>query len=381
MDVSRGGRETSTAQIAAELARQGADVTILCQAGSLGGSPVQLMELGARGRSRWKRMRNFIAAVADCARTGRFDVLHTMLPVPHAGIYQPRGGTVPAQLAASLRRRQGASRLAAAITHPFNFCRRGLGRLEKRIATDPRTTCLCVSQMVAREFQGYYGRRDGVSVVYNAVDMPDADDPRRSQWRSELRARLNVAQDDPVFLSIATNFALKGVAQTIAAFALWRSTNGRRCDRQLIERSRLVVVGGRRYADRYHRLAQEHGLGQHVVFVPPTRDVLPWYAAADACILLSWYDPCSRVVLEATRWGIPSITTLFNGASEILCNGAGLVVDSPDSTAAVAAAMDQLAQPAVRNRFSQSCLKAAPMLSIDRHVQQLLEAYKRQTVR
>jgi UDP-glucose:(heptosyl)LPS alpha-1,3-glucosyltransferase len=93
-------------------------------------------------------------------------------------------------------------------------------------------------------------------------------------------------------------------------------------------------------------------------------------------ILLSWYDPCSRVVLEATRWGVPSITTTYNGAAEVLAQGCGIVVESPLDIQGAVAAMEKLADPSLRAQMSRKCLSASPRLSIERHVDELIRCYQ-----
>ena len=93
-------------------------------------------------------------------------------------------------------------------------------------------------------------------------------------------------------------------------------------------------------------------------------------------MLLSWYDPCSRVVLEATRWSVPSITTVYNGAAEVLARGAGLVVSSPADTDAVIRAMCELAEPARRAARARACMDVAGRLGMDRYVDELLAAYE-----
>ena len=110
MDCSRGGRETSTAQIAACLARRGVRVTILCQSGSWRAEGVAVCELGRRGLTRRGRLRGFVADVQREIAGGEFDIVHAMLPVPGANVYQLRGGTIPAQRAASRRRRSAVLR-------------------------------------------------------------------------------------------------------------------------------------------------------------------------------------------------------------------------------------------------------------------------------
>ena len=118
---------------------------------------------------------------------------------------------------------------------------------------------------------------------------------------------MGVSSEAIIFLTIATNFPLKGVTETIAAFAKWYH-------RQPVAPEAQLVVVGRDFVEGYDRFAGLRDVGSKVVFAPPTREVFKWYAAADAFVLLTWYDPCSLVVLEAARWGIPSITTRFNTA-------------------------------------------------------------------
>jgi UDP-glucose:(heptosyl)LPS alpha-1,3-glucosyltransferase len=367
MDVWRGGRETSTAQLAAHLAGRGHEVTVVCQQGSLRQEAVAVRALGRRGVLRASQAGAFVSAAAEATRTG-FDVVHAMLPVPGADVYQPRGGTIPGQAAAA-RRRWGLLWPVRAAAEPLDLKRRRLGRLERQVAADPAAVCLCVSAMVRREFRRHYGREDGVRVAFNGVDVPDPDGPQRADWRQQIRFRLGVGRHDPVFLTVATNFGLKGVTETIRAFARWvHSPRG-------VRGARLIVVG-RELVEAYRRLAGLHDVGRWVDFVPRTDDVFRWYAAADACVLLSWYDPCSRVILEATRWGIPSITTSYNGAAEVLGEGAGIVVRSPRQVRRVAEAMAELADPQARAARAAACRQVADGLTMARHVDEVLKAYE-----
>jgi UDP-glucose:(heptosyl)LPS alpha-1,3-glucosyltransferase len=172
-----------------------------------------------------------------------------------------------------------------------------------------------------------------------------------------------------LLLVVANNFELKGVAQTIEALA---GLHRRRPDLPV----RLAIVGRHpAEVEGYVRMAGLRSVGPLMHVVPPTREIFRWYSAADICLLLSWYDPCSRVVLEATRWGLPSITTAFNGAAEVLAGG-GLVVSSPAATNEVVAALDAMMDPAVRQAMSRQCIQIATTLTIQRHVDELLKLYK-----
>ena len=368
MDPSGGGRETSTAQVAAALAGRGHDVTVICQRGSWRGEGVELRRLGSRGLLRIDRLRNFVADVRKQIGLERFDIVHATLPIPGANVYQPRGGTIVGQTAASRRKRGLFGPVHAILFERFNACRRYLGRLERQVVADQRTACLAVSEMVAREFRNGLGRADNLHVVYNAVDIPQAGAELRADWRAELREKLRISESGLVFVTAATNFALKGVDHAIRALGKWCSR------RKFAVDAHLVMIGSETPQD-YHRIAGGYQVADRVTFVKPTDEMFKWYSAADVCILLSWYDPCSRVVLEAVRWGLPAITTAYNGAAEVLAQGAGVVIDSPKDKFAIVAAMNELTDPQTRGPYVQACSRLGDSLSIERHTDELLEVY------
>jgi len=369
MDVDRGGREISTAQTAEALVRRGHNVTVLCQTATWSHDDVRIEQLGRRGLGRAGRLEAFATDVRAAIEPGRFDIVHATLPLPGANVYQPRGGTVPGQIAAGARRWGvlAAVRRAAASADPH---RRRMFQLERRVVADNRVLCLAVSEMVAEELRQYYRRERRIRVIGNAVAVPEVSRQQIEEWRQKHRYLLGVGPDDPVFITVAKNFGLKGIADLIVAFARWYHSAGRG------RNARLIVVG-RQNPEGYLRHASLRDVGRAVLFVPPTQNVFEWYSAADVCVLLSWYDPCSRVVLEAIRWNLPAITTLYNGASDVLAaSGAGIIVSSPKDTRAVVAAMSELADPQRRSARREACEKVADSLGMDRHVDQLLDAYR-----
>jgi UDP-glucose:(heptosyl)LPS alpha-1,3-glucosyltransferase len=373
MDTARGGREVSTAQIAAAMARRGQQVTVVCQKARWQCEGVEVRALGARGVLRTARYRNFVADVERFVREARFDVVHTVGPVPGANFYQPRGGTLPGNAVARARQGGGAA-FRQRVLAPIYFHRNMLGEMERRMVEDPRVTCLAVSEMVAEEFRVYYGRRDRLRVVYNGVDVPEVSPAQRQAWRAERRGTLGVSDQDTVFLCVAQNFGLKGVEETMLHFLRWCDSHGGAGSLRGAGKARLVVVG-RGLLSAPHRSRRVREIQDRIRLVAWTPEIFSWYSAADACVLLSWYDACSRVVLEATRWGLPSITTAYNGAAEMLAEGAGVTVASPNDAEGVLAAMDAMNDPDRRAECSAACLRIAPRLSMDRHVEQLLEAY------
>lgn len=370
LDPTMGGRERSTAQLAETLNREGMDVTVLCQSAAWECEGVDVRVLGRRGVGDMAHLLGFVDAVTELHRIEAWDVLHTMFPLPGADVYQPRGGTIPAQAASARRRRNPVSAALGDIGRAMNIRRQILARLERKVARNPRCFCVGGSEMVCKEFETHYGRTDRVVLVFNAADVPDLSESDVHRQRVEVREGLGIGKQEVVFLTVAKNFELKGVPQAIEAFSRWW-----RSHRQA-PKGRLLVVG-RKPQRRHRKLARRWGVDKWVHFIEPTIEIFRWYSAADAVVLLSWYDACSRVVLEAVRWGRPCITTIYNGAAEILAGGAGIVVASPDEMSDVVAAMGEMSDEEHRARCAKACGEVADFLGFQRHVRELLGVYRR----
>ena len=371
MTPSRGGRETSIAQIAKAMVAAGHNLTILCQTGDFVCDGVEVRFLGRRGVSRRGRFANFVRDIQSTISDGAFDITHAVLPVPGVDVYQPRGGCFPAQFAGNNRRKSQIGRTLSGAGMQFNAFRKQLAHLESQVFTEGKTIITAISEMVAEEIRyNYYknGRDENLRVVFNGVDVPDIDADERVQWRSSMRKAHRIGDDEVVFLAVAKNYELKGIGNAIRNFAAFHKNHSDTFG------ARLVIVG-RENPGEYRGMTKSHGVKESVLFVPPTEDIFQWYSASDVCILLSWYDACSRVVLEATRWGIPSITTTYNGAAEILVNGAGIVVQRPDDDRSIIAAMVEFSDPQKRLVRSKSALQIADDLSMARHVEGLMGIY------
>lgn len=364
-DPRRGGKELSTAQLAAALAQTGQDVTVLAMSAAHNYSPDYRADVPEiSGASKAARFANFASAVA--ARRKDFDIIHGMCPLPCLDVYQPRGGTVPSQIAASVNRSGLLLKPLNRIGWSVNPLRRLVRKYERGLMADESVACLGVSRMVADEFKKFYGRTENVHVVYNAVDIPlNAGVAERQLWRNEVRTQIGLAVDEPLYLTVANNLKLKGVDWLIKAFAK-RSRQGR------------IAVVGCGDCGEMESLAASLGLAGRVIFHHRVDDIFKWYSAADAVVLLSWQDACSRVILEAVRFGTPSMSTRLNGASEILSGGAGVIVERPDDVDAVDAGLERLVSAEEKSSFAAACAEAGQGLTWQRHCGELLKIYAKQ---
>jgi len=368
VDAGRGGAETATLEMARHLAALGLDVHLACAAGADPAAAPALTwhPIPAAGATRALRTYRYLQGVQRLRATARFDVVHAVVPSLTATVYQPRGGTYVETVARTLARvRAPILRELKRLGRRFNVRQRFLARLERRLLTHyvGRVTVAAVSHYVRRQIEVQYGvPTQRIRVVFNGVDFTPLPPHEAAATRAALRARLGLDERTPVLLFVAHNFALKGLRELLSALPRVPGT---------------LVVAGRDRPRRYAARAARLGVAQRVRFVGVETPVRDWYAAADVLAHPTWYDPCSRVVLEALSAGLPVVTTRYNGAAEVVQpTGCGRVVAEPADTPALAAALHEALTPEVR----RTCAAAAPelrqSLSMARHARELLALYQ-----
>lgn len=147
----------------------------------------------------------------------------------------------------------------------------------------------------------------------------------RSLDKQEVRRRLGVPADATVLLSVAQLVEHKGVRELALAMMRMAGEGG-----ALV----LVLVGGGPLRPELEALALQ-SQGRVVVVGPQSASqVRAWYAAADALVLASKYDPNPLVVVEAAFAGLPLVVSQRAGnAPELVRDGvSGMLIPSIDSS-------------------------------------------------
>ena len=117
------------------------------------------------------------------------------------------------------------------------------------------------------------------------------------------------------------------------------------------------------------------GLGDRVRVEGFAADPRPYYAAADAFVLPTKFDPFSNATAEALACGLPVITTAANGVSELMTDGLeGMVLADPYNLRGLAEALARL-QDADRKRMGEAGRALAERLTWKRHVDGMLAVY------
>lgn len=366
-DAALGGAERSMLEVADALSSLGLKVDLLAAKGATGHRNILALCQNVPGK------RVTLAAFSDAlqrhlART-HYDIVHSVLPVDFADLYQPRGGTY----AESMRRNVAsyanpAVRLYKRLTAHANFRRMELLGAERRLCEGSKGPMIAaLSQYVVDQLRNHYGTDpQRIVLTLNGVATSkeiDADEVRT------LRSRVAGATGNvPVlFLFVAHNFRLKGLDRLIRALALSASP------------ACLAVVGAGRI-DSHQRLARRLGVESRIIFLGALKQVQNAIAAADVGILPTFYDPSSRFILEALAAGKPVITTRFNGAADHFTDGRhGIVVDSPDNITALAEAIRHFTVATNTRQASQAIIadRLIENISIRRVAKELLGVYER----
>lgn len=207
----------------------------------------------------------------------------------------------------------------------FNRKHRQLLALEERLFGG-KTAGLVIanSRMIKEEIIRHYGYpRERIPVVYNGLPYRAAN----PAWRAETRARLGIPDSDYVVLFAGSGWERKGLRFAIEGM---RRAN--------LTRAHLLVAG--------RGNPRKVPGSDRVRFLGPVSAMEAHYAAADAFILPTLYDPFSNACLEALSAGLPVITTAANGFSEVLHPGIdGEILEDPRDSQAVARAIERWSDP------------------------------------
>lgn len=363
-DPRRGGVENWTHQLADRLLRLGHEVHVVAETfnHSLDSAKMLIWHRLPAGTSRIRR-----GQVAESMlRKLDLDIIHDMGVGWYCDIFHPHGGSRTAAFRQNLMLAKPWMRrlknLAARILPRY---REFDALLSKQYSG--KHFVIALSEMVRRDIQEYHQvDSDRIRLVYNGVDIRRFSSEDRPSHRDAIRQRLGVT-NEVLFLIVAHNYRLKGVATLLHAMSLQLAAGSK---------ARLAIVGGKQ-SRPFKRLARQLGVEQTVNFLGATDDIVPYYAAADVYVQPTFYDPCSLVVLEALGCGLPVITSRFNGAAEIMMPGRhGFVIDDPADAGALSREMTKLLDGRIREQMSHQCRSLSLQHTFTNNVDNVLAVYR-----
>jgi len=374
-DISLGGAERSTFELAAALHELGLGADILAAKGKTDARNINILCRQSPGKRTCYF--TFAKALTRHLAQNHYDIIHSFLPFDFTDIYQPRGGSFAEAIlrnAASYQSRFLES--YKRITAFANFRRTLLLRAERNLCKNlDGPLIVALSQYVASQFKQHYGLGDErIAVIPNGIKIhKQVDSSEAENLRTQTQTQLGVKEaGNPVFfLFVANNFRLKGLAVLIKAMQLVAEQN--------MDRRTCLIIAGNGRPHKYRRLAKKLNVHKRIIFLGPIRHIQNLLAVVDVAVLPTFYDPSSRYILEAIAAGRPVITTSFNGATDLFVNDRhGKVIDSPENIGALAEAIAYFSNTDNIKRASQAINsdKLREKISITRVAKQLISVYQ-----
>lgn len=236
------------------------------------------------------------------------------------------GAAAPLALLAPGARKAGATRvLASTHGHEVGWSMLPVARSVLHRIGEAADVVTYVSRYTRDRFGSAFGSTAALAYLPPGVDTDRfRPDPAA---RAELRARYRLGQR-PTVLCLSRLVPRKGQDMLIKALPVIR---------QRVDGAALVVVGGGPYLPALRRLAQRHGVSEHVTFTGGVdgAELAAHHALADVFAM-----PCRTrgagldveglgiVYLEASATGVPVLAGRSGGAPEtVQHNKTGLVVD------------------------------------------------------
>ncbi len=125
-----------------------------------------------------------------------------------------------------------------------------------------------------------------------------------------------------------------------------------------------LAIAGDTKGSPFPDMARSLGVADRTHFLGYRRDIPALMKASDMFVFPSRYESFSLVLLEAMASGLPVITAKTVGASDLVIEEAGIVLDDPNDTDGLVAAMNILvSNPQVRKSMGEAARKVAELNS------------------
>jgi UDP-glucose:(heptosyl)LPS alpha-1,3-glucosyltransferase len=373
-NITLGGAEHSVFELTGALSSAGLEVHVLAATGSTNGKNTHILCNSSVKRTSYHK---FAKVLKEHLSVNHYDVIHSVLPFDFVDIYQPRGGTYAEAIlrnAASYENKflQSYKRL----TSMMNLRRSALLHAERQLcqkADGPLIAAL--SQYVADQIRQHY-RTDThrIALIHNGVKTNKRTDTKSDErLRTQILGQLGLKEaDNPILLLfVANNFRLKGLKSLIKALHLVTTNNQ-------AAKNVSLIVAGKGKTRKYRHFAKALNIHHKIVFLGHIKHIYNLLSIADVAVLPTFYDPCSRFILEALAAGKPVITTTFNGATDLFVNDKhGKVIDTPSNTSALAEAIGYFSDIDNIRRASDAIIadKLKEKVSINQVTEKLISLY------
>jgi glycosyltransferase involved in cell wall biosynthesis len=238
--------------------------------------------------------------------------------------------------------------------------------LERRIYTRRDKRLILIARKTQASLGRFYGRNESLPVIYGGLDHRTFNRRERLALREPSRRSLGIDENRFVLLLIGNDLRNKGLPVIVAAVS------------QLGALPIHVAVVTSEDCAPFRPSIRALGLEGRVHFLPPRRDVIFYYAAADAYAGPSLEDTFAQPPAEAMACGLPVIVSSQNGACEIITDERdGLILGDPTDAQLLARMIRKLCEDRVYGEeLGKNAERTAQQYTWERNGQALGEIFE-----
>ena len=290
-------------------------------------------------------------------KAGNYDIIQTHDKTLFQDIYRAGDGCHIEWLRQRWKRTGIPGKLSM-LFNPYHWL---ILSLERNIFRKHRyRKIIAISEMVKADIMRNYGvPAEDIVVIYNGIDLDRFHPANRERFRNEARRQYHIPDSTRVFLFVGSGFERKGVRYLVEAA-------------EMLDSPITLLIVGKGAGEKFQGFIKK----QRVIFCGPQKQIERYYAAADAFVFPTVYEPFGNVHLEALACGLPVITTRNSGAAEIIDEGKnGFVVQEPEDTAAISGSMKKLLDADLLHAMGREARKTAEKFTMERFVHEILRLY------
>jgi UDP-glucose:(heptosyl)LPS alpha-1,3-glucosyltransferase len=318
----KGGAERYAYDLATILSRRGHEIFLFCSMG-IEVPGIHLVRFNTMPFPRWLRNLSFALKHRKYVRFFNLDVMLGFGNTLDLDVYQSHGGV---QRIWMEREIESYDNLKERSLKAF-FLRRSINQMAQRwieefpIRSKRYSRIVAISDMIKGHMAEHYNLAgDSIDVVYNGVDT------------ERFRPAAAMPEGPPRILFSAGNFRLKGLSPLLSALGeVAKETKD----------FRLIVMGRGRKA-RYMEMMAALNIAGNVTFLGESSTPENIYRDAHILVHPTFYDACSLTTMESMASGLPTITTKWNGASTLISENEGYVIDEPRNVSSLASSIKAL---------------------------------------
>ena len=364
--VNYGGAEQFVSEYTTHLANAGHNIHIFANQWTPSNHPnIRVHPVRAIKLNSFFRTLSFASFALRAVRAESFDIVQSHERTWCQDVYRAGDGCHREWL----ERRANYLPSIKKLSFRFNLFHQLVLKMEKEIFESGQCKkIIAISEMVKRDIIKHYDLpEDRIEVVYNGVRLDRFHPGNKNRFRSKVRDRLRISDDERMVLFVGSGFERKGLKYLLKALPYLEQENWR-----------LVLVGKGNW-ERYLNFVSEKNR-RKITHLDPIDDIETLYASADFFVLPSIYEPFGNANLEALASGLPIITSRNCGVAEIITHKKeGIILEEPSDVKAIAKAIDYLMDSKVRELMGQSARLLAEKFTQEQNAADMMKIYQKLT--